>query len=81
MDLKLNVARLPPSETVLTSSVTYTPGGKRGKLNSSGRRVRKDSWSATTLPLGNWRAHLLTNGVGLEGTVNVPGPSGTAVIS
>jgi ribokinase len=26
------------------------------------------------------RAHLLTNGIGLDGTVGVPGPSGTAII-
>ena len=26
------------------------------------------------------RAHLLANGVGLDGTVEVPGPSGTAII-
>jgi ribokinase len=85
MDLTLDVGALPrPGETVLAASLRHAPGGKGGNqavaAARAGAQVRfvgavGDDPAAELL-----RAHLETNGVGLDGTVNLPGPSGTAII-
>jgi ribokinase len=85
MDLTFDVHALPgPGETVLASSLTSAPGGKGGNQAVAAARAGAlvqfvgavgDDDAAERL-----RAHLLANGVGLDGTVGVPGPSGTAII-
>ncbi len=85
MDLTLDVGALPrPGETVLASSVRYAPGGKGGNQAVAAARAGAlvqfvgavgDDPAAEQL-----RAHLLASGVVLDGTVTLPGPSGTAII-
>lgn len=86
MDLTFAVDALPrPGETVLASSLTSAPGGKGGNQSVAAARAGAsvqfvgavgDDPAAAQL-----RAHLLANGVGLDGTVEMPGPSGAAVIT
>jgi len=85
MDLTFDVGTLPrPGETVLASSLTYAPGGKGG--NQAVAAARAGAQVQFVGAVGNdavaeqLRAHLLANGVGLDGTVGMPGPSGTAII-
>jgi ribokinase len=85
MDLTLDVDNLPhPGETVLASSLTYTPGGKGGNqavaAARAGAQVQFVGAVGDDPAAGQLRAHLRANGVGLDGTVQVPGPSGTAII-
>lgn len=85
MDLMFDVADLPrPGETVLASSLTYAPGGKGGNqaiaAARAGARVQFVGALGEDAAADQLRANLLTNGVGLDGTVELPGPSGTAVI-
>jgi ribokinase len=85
MDITCDVDALPrPGETVLASAVSYAPGGKGGNQAVAAARAGAhvqfvgavgDDTAAEPL-----RAHLLANGVGLDATVAVPGPSGTAII-
>lgn len=85
MDITCDVAALPrPGETVLASSLSYAPGGKGGNQAVAAARAGAhvqfvgalgDDDAAASL----W-AHLVANGVGLDATVTVPGPSGTAII-
>ncbi|MCV7029746.1 ribokinase [Mycobacterium sherrisii] len=85
MDMTCAVDALPrPGQTVLASSLHYAPGGKGGNQAVAAARagaqvqfigaVGDDDKAA---PL--W-AHLSDNGVGLDASVAVPGPSGTAII-
>ena len=86
MDLTFGVDNLPrPGETVLASSLSHAPGGKGGNQAVAAARagaqvqfVGAVGDDAAAEPL---RAHLQANGVGLDGTVAIPGPSGTAVIA
>jgi ribokinase len=85
MDLTFDVDTLPRAgETVLASSLTSAPGGKGG--NQAVAAARAGAWVQFVGAVGDdaaaerLRAHLRDNGVGLDGTVTVPGPSGTAVI-
>ncbi len=85
MDLSLGVDALPRrGETVLASSLTYAPGGKGGNqavaAARAGARVQFVGAVGDDPAAGQLRAHLLANGVGLEGTVELPGPSGTAIV-
>jgi ribokinase len=85
MDLTFDVSTLPrPGETVLASSFTRAPGGKGGNQAVAAARAGAhvqfvgavgDDEAAEQL-----RAHLLVNDVGLDGSVAIPGPSGTAII-
>ena len=85
MDLTFDVHTLPRAgETVLASSLSYAPGGKGGNQAVAAARAGAqvqfvgavgDDAAAELL-----RAHLRDNAVGLDGTVGVPGPSGTAII-
>jgi ribokinase len=85
MDLTFHVDTLPrPGETVLASSLTYTPGGKGGNqavaAARAGAQVQFVGAVGDDPAADQLRAHLLANGVGLDGTVGLPGPSGTAII-
>jgi ribokinase len=85
LDLSLGVENLPrPGETVLASSLTYAPGGKGGNqavaAARAGARVQFVGAVGDDAAAGQLRAHLVSNGVRLDGTVETPGPSGTAIV-
>jgi ribokinase len=85
MDLTFDVHRLPrPGETVLASSLTSAPGGKGGNQAVAAARAGAQVQFAGALgddaAAERLRAHLSANNVGLDGTIQVPGPSGTAII-
>ncbi|OBH11488.1 ribokinase [Mycobacterium sp. E1747] len=85
MDLSLRVDTLPrPGETVLASSLTSAPGGKGGNqavaAARAGARVQFVGAVGEDPAAARLRAHLLDNGVELEGTAEVPGPSGMAIV-
>lgn len=85
MDLTFNVGSLPrPGETVLASSLTSAPGGKGGNqavaAARAGARVQFVGAVGDDPAADQLRAHLRTNGVGLDGMIAMAGPSGTAVI-
>jgi len=64
--------------------LTYQPGGKGGNqavaAARAGARVQFVGAVGDDANAEQLRAHLLSNGVGLDGTVAIPGPSGTAII-
>jgi len=85
MDIGFDVDALPhPGETVLAAAVRSTPGGKGANQAVAAARagaqvqfvgaVGDDSWAAAL------REHLIANGVGTDGLVTSPGPSGTAAV-
>jgi ribokinase len=85
MDITVDVAALPrPGQTVLASSLTYAGGGKGA--NQAVAAARTGAQVQFVGAFGNdpaadrLRTHLLANGVGLDGAVELPGPSGTAII-
>ncbi|OBI37404.1 ribokinase [Mycobacterium colombiense] len=85
LDLSLGVDALPrPGETVLASSLTKAPGGKGGNqavaAARAGAQVQFVGAVGDDAAAGQLRAHLEANGVGLDGTVEIPGPSGTAIV-
>ncbi|ORW62934.1 ribokinase [Mycobacterium parmense] len=85
MDATLRVDALPrPGETVLASSVSHAPGGKGGNqavaAARAGARVQFVGAIGDDAAAGQLREHLCANRVGLDATVTLPGPSGTAVI-
>ena len=85
MDLTFGVDALPrPGETVLASSLTTAPGGKGGNqavaAARAGAHVQFVGAVGDDATAGELRAHLVCNGIGLDGTVDLPGPSGTAII-
>ncbi len=85
LDLTFDVHTLPrPGETVLASSLTSAPGGKGGNqavaAARAGAHVQFVGAVGYDAAAERLRAHLSANGVGLNGTVGVPGPSGTAII-
>jgi ribokinase len=85
IDLSLSVDALPrPGETVLASSLTHAPGGKGGNqavaAARAGAQVQFVGAVGDDAAAGQLRAHLLANGVGLDGAVEIPGPSGTAIV-
>ena len=85
MDLTFDVDTLPrPGETVLAKSLTSAPGGKGGNqavaAARAGAQVQFVGAVGDDAAAERLRAHLSANGVGLDGTVGVPGPSGTAII-
>jgi ribokinase len=86
MDHVFTVESLPhPGETVMASSVRLLPGGKGGNQAVAAARAGAAVQLVAALgddPAGDQlRAHLRTNGVGLDGLFGVPGPSGSAVIA
>ncbi|WP_406814811.1 ribokinase [Mycobacterium sp. M23085] len=85
LDLSLDVDALPrPGETVLASSLTYAPGGKGGNqavaAARAGAQVQFVGAVGDDAAAEQLRAHLEANGVGLDGAVEIPGPSGTAIV-
>jgi len=85
LDLTVDVDTLPrPGETVLASSLTYAPGGKGGNqavaAARAGARVQFVGALGDDAAADQLRAHLLANGVGLDATATVAGPSGTAIV-
>jgi ribokinase len=85
MDITCDVEALPrPGETVLASSLSYAPGGKGGNqavaAARAGARVQFVGAVGDDAAAESLRTHLSANGVGLDATVAVPGPSGTAII-
>lgn len=84
-DLTFAVATLPrPGETVLGTALASSPGGKGANQAVAAARAGAnvqfvgalgDDAAADVL-----LAHLHANGVGTDGVVRVPGPSGTAAI-
>jgi ribokinase len=85
MDLTFGVDALPgPGETVLASSLTSAPGGKGANqavaAARAGAQVQFVGAVGDDAAADRLRAHLAANDVGLDGTITVPGPSGTAII-
>lgn len=84
-DLTFAVSALPkPGQTVLASSLSSASGGKGG--NQAVAAARAGASVSLVAALGDdpaaasLRAHLDTNGVGLDAVATVPGPSGSAAI-
>jgi ribokinase len=85
MDIGFDVQTLPRAgETALAASVRSTPGGKGANQALAATRAGADVQfvgavgddpAATQL-----REHLTANGIGIDGLVTVPGPSGNAVV-
>ncbi len=88
LDLIFDVDALPrPGETVLAVSARSgrsAPGGKGGNqavaAARAGARVQFVGALGDDAAADQLRTHLSTNGIGLDGTVDLPGPSGTAII-
>ena len=85
MDMTVRVDALPqPGETVLASSVSSAPGGKGANQAVAAARagavVQFVGAFGEDTAAEHLRAHLASHGVGLDGTVAVPGPSGTAIV-
>ncbi|ORA20342.1 ribokinase [Mycobacterium arosiense] len=85
LDLSLRVDALPrPGETVLASSLTHAPGGKGGNQAVAAARAGANVQFVGALgddaAAGQLRSHLETNGVALDGAVEISGPSGTAIV-
>jgi ribokinase len=84
-DLTFTVDALPrPGETVLAGSLSSAPGGKGGNqavaAARAGATVQLVAALGTDAAAHQLRNHLSANGVGLDGVVSVPGPSGSAAI-
>jgi ribokinase len=84
-DLTFSVEALPgPGETVLASALAFHPGGKGANqavaAARAGGHVQFVGAVGTDPAADALLAHLHANGVGTDGVVTVPGPSGTAAI-
>jgi ribokinase len=84
-DLTFAVDALPrPGQTVLSSALSSSPGGKGGNqavaAARAGASVQLVAALGTDSAAEQLRAHLRDNDVGLDGVVSLPGPSGTAAI-
>ena len=84
-DLTFTVDALPrPGQTVLASTLTAAPGGKGGNqavaAARAGASVQLVAAVGTDSAAEQLRDHLRVNGVGLDGLMSVPGPSGSAAI-
>ncbi len=88
LDLIFDVDALPrPGETVLAVSARSgrsAPGGKGGNqavaAARAGARVQLVGALGDDAAADQLRAHLSINGIGLDGIVDLPEPSGTAII-
>jgi ribokinase len=85
MDMVFDVSNLPgPGETVLAASARLLPGGKGGNQAVAAARAGADVQLVAAVGsdghAAQLREHLAANGVGLDGVIALPGPSGTAVI-
>jgi ribokinase len=84
-DLTFTVEALPgPGETALASRLASTPGGKGANQAVAAARAGADVQFVGALgsdaAAEALRSHLEANGVGTDGMITVPGPSGTAAI-
>jgi ribokinase len=84
-DAVFNVETLPrPGETVLATSTQSTPGGKGANqavaAARAGAQVQFVGAVGDDPAAAQLRAHLTANGVGTDGLITLPGPSGGAVI-
>ncbi|MCB0950807.1 MAG: ribokinase [Mycobacterium sp.] len=84
-DRTYTVDALPqPGQTVLASAVATSPGGKGANqaiaAARAGAAVQLVAALGTDAAAQQLRNHLHTNGVGLAGVIQVPGPSGSATI-
>jgi ribokinase len=84
-DLIFTVDALPqPAQTVLANALSSSPGGKGANqavaAARAGAQVQFVGAVGTDPAAGVLLAHLRANGVGTDGTIAVPGPSGTAAI-
>jgi ribokinase len=85
MDIGFDVDTLPhPGETVLATSARWTPGGKGANqavaAARAGAQVQFVGAVGNDSAAGALREHLTANGVGTEGLIASPGPSGTAAV-
>lgn len=85
MDIGFDVDTLPhPGETVLAASFRSTPGGKGANqavaAARAGARVQFVGAVGDDPAAAALREHLTANGVGTDGLITVPGPSGSAVV-
>lgn len=85
MDTAFDVDTLPrPGETVLAMSARSTPGGKGANqaiaAARAGAQVQFIGTVGDDLPAEQLREQLIANGVGVDGLIALPGPSGSAVI-
>jgi ribokinase len=85
MDIGFGVDTLPRAgETALAASVRSTPGGKGANQAVAAARAGADVQFVGALgddpAATQLREHLTANGVGIDGLVTVPGPSGNAVV-
>jgi ribokinase len=84
-DTVFDVDSLPRAgETVLAASARSTPGGKGANqavaAARAGARVQFVGAVGDDPAAARLRAHLTANGVGTDGLITLPGPSGAAVI-
>ncbi len=85
MDMAFDVDTLPrPGETVLAASFRSTPGGKGANqavaAARAGAQVQFVGAVGDDPAAQRLRAHLTANGVGTDGLITLPGPSGSAVV-
>jgi ribokinase len=85
MDLGFGVDTLPgPGETVLAVSARSAPGGKGANqavaAARAGAQVQFVGAVGDDPPAEQLRAHLTANGVGTDGLITLPGPSGSAIV-
>jgi ribokinase len=85
MDIGFDVDTLPhPGETVLATSFRSTPGGKGANqavaAARAGARVQFVGAVGDDSAAAALRKHLTANGVGTDGLITLPGPSGSAVV-
>ncbi|HYB36908.1 MAG TPA: ribokinase [Mycobacterium sp.] len=85
IDMVFDVDTLPrPGQTVLATSVRSTPGGKGANqavaAARAGARVQFVGAVGDDPAAARLRAHLSENGVGTDGLITLPGPSGNAVV-
>jgi ribokinase len=85
MDFGFDVETLPrPGDTVLAASSRTTPGGKGANqavaAARAGARVQFIGAVGDDAVAARLRAHLTANGVGTDGLITLPEPSGSAVV-
>lgn len=85
LDHSYTVDTLPrPGQTVLASTAATAPGGKGGNqavaATRAGAAVQLVAALGDDVAAVRLRRHLTANGVGIDGVVTVPSPSGSAVI-
>jgi ribokinase len=85
MDIGFDVETLPrPGETALATSVRSTPGGKGANQAVAAARAGAEVQFVGAVgddpAAAQLREHLNSNGVGTDGLLTVPGPSGNAAV-